>query len=110
MARIEVHREVEETDLVEIAAYIARDNPEAAARVLDAIDLTFARLAKFPESGTRYHAARKVLAGIRMTPVSRFRNYLIFYRPLPANEGIRVLYVINAARDQPKVVLRKRRD
>lgn len=108
--RVEIHAGVESVDLVEIASYISRDNPDAAARVLDAIEQTFVRLAAFPETGTRYHAVRKTLVGLRMVPVPRFRNYLIFYVPLPDNEGIRVLYVINAARIQPAVVLRERRN
>jgi plasmid stabilization system protein ParE len=108
--RIEIHSRVEDSDLVEIARYLSRDNPAAAARVFDAIEHTLVRLAAFPDMGTRYHAARKTLANLRMMPVTRFRNYLIFYLPLPGGEGIRVLHVINAARDQPAVVLRERRN
>jgi toxin ParE1/3/4 len=58
-------------DLEEIFAYIARDNPEAAARLVGRIEQLAARLAEMPDMG---EATRK----------SRFRrfplgNYLIVY-------------------------------
>jgi plasmid stabilization system protein ParE len=52
--RIERHPGVIENDLPGIHAYISRDNPSAAERVLDAVDETFANIAKQPESGVAY--------------------------------------------------------
>lgn len=49
--------------------------------------------------GTAYHPMRRSLRGIRMIPVTEYRNYLIYYRPLPDNTGIRILYVLHASRD-----------
>jgi hypothetical protein len=34
-----------------------------------------------------------------MFTVTAYPNYLIYYRPLPDNTGVRILYVLNAARD-----------
>lgn len=82
-----------------ISTYIAFDNPAAAEAVEFAITDTFALLASRPRMGTKYHPIRQVLHGIRMLPVTAYPNYLIYYRPLPDNSGVRILYVLNAARD-----------
>lgn len=34
-----------------------------------------------------------------MFPVTAYPNHLIYYRPLPDNTGVRILYVLSAARD-----------
>lgn len=93
------HPDVEEVDLVEIASDIAKDNSDAARRVVTVIHEWFGTLAAQPEMGTLYHPARRTLRGVRMIPVLPYRNYLIFYRPLPNKEGVRILYVLHAARD-----------
>jgi plasmid stabilization system protein ParE len=95
----QMHPDVEDIDLVEIAEYIIPDNPDAARAVLEAIRDTFLILAREPLLGTEYHPIRQVLRGIRMFPVTAYPNYLIYYRPLPDNTGVRILYVLNAARD-----------
>jgi plasmid stabilization system protein ParE len=94
-----MHPDVEDIDLVEIAEYIIPDNPVAARAVVKAIRDTFLILAGEPMLGTEYHPIRQVLRGIRMFPVTAYPNYLIYYRPLPDNTGVRILYVLNAARD-----------
>jgi toxin ParE1/3/4 len=58
-------------DLDEIFAYIAADNPEAAARLVDSIELIAARIAALPHIGG---ATRRV--GFRLFAVG---NYLIVY-------------------------------
>ncbi len=95
----DIHPDVIHIDLVEIAVGIAQDNPVAAQKVVRAIQEMFDPLAKHPSIGTLYHPARRTLQGIRMLPVLPYRNYLIFYRPLPENAGVRILYVLHAARD-----------
>ena len=96
--RLEVHPEVDE-DIIVISTYIALDNPAAAEAVEFAITDTFALLASRPQMGTEFHPISRVLRGIRMFPVTAYPNYLIYYRPLPDNTGVRILYVLNAARD-----------
>jgi hypothetical protein len=44
------------------------------------------------------------LVFIRMFTVTDYPNYLIYYRPLPEDAGIRVLYVLYAARDSATFV------
>lgn len=94
-----MHPDVEEVDLVEIASHIASDDPAAAKRVLCAIRELFIELATRPMMGTEYHPLRRTLRGVRMIPVVEFPNYLIYYLTLPDNTGIRILYVLHAARD-----------
>ncbi|MFN0076212.1 MAG: type II toxin-antitoxin system RelE/ParE family toxin [Prosthecobacter sp.] len=94
-----MHPDVEDVDLVEIAEYIALDDPEAARRVIAAVREMLLTLARNPGVGTEYSPLRRTLKGIRMIPVTEYRNYLIYYRPLPDNSGVRILYVLHAARD-----------
>jgi len=101
---LEIHPEVLFSDLQEIANYISLHDPETADRVLDRIDSTFHLLKTFPLSGTEIHPIRQILRGIRMFVVTDYPNYLIYYRPLPEAAGIRVLYVLHAARDSATFV------
>lgn len=84
-------------DIDEHADYIARDRPLSALEFVDAVEGAFARLADMPELGSprAFHQTR--LAGIRMWPVTGFRNYLIFYRVV--DESIQVLRILHAAQD-----------
>ena len=49
--------------------------------------------------GTEYHPLRSSLRGVRMFVVTDYPNYLIYYLPLPDSTGVRILYVLHAARD-----------
>jgi toxin ParE1/3/4 len=85
-------------DVVEIYRYLAR---RAGTRVADRFftqaEATFVRLARMPGIGTRYEPDEPVYADLRSFPVSRFRVYQIFYRPVRG--GIEVLRVLHGARD-----------
>ncbi|HEX8200555.1 MAG TPA: type II toxin-antitoxin system RelE/ParE family toxin [Isosphaeraceae bacterium] len=85
-------------DLVGIYRHYAR---EAGLRVADrffaAAEATFTRLAHMPGMGTRYAPDEPLYADLRYLPVSRFRNYLVFYRPIPG--GIEMFRVLHGARD-----------
>lgn len=90
-------------DIDELREYIARDNPDAADRIVDELFLEFAALARFPHLGH----ARPDLAN---SPV-RFhlvREYLIAYAP---NEApVWILAVLHGRRN-PRLLaalLRKR--
>lgn len=60
------------------------------------------RLAATPEMGGRYESDNIELAGMRVFPVSRFRNYLIFYQPTAL--GIEVIRVLHGARDIDRIL------
>jgi toxin ParE1/3/4 len=80
-----------ERDAVEIWRYIAGDDADAANRLLDRIDEKLRFLAESPLAGT---PRSEIGRDVRSFAVG---NYLIFYRPL--SDGIRVLRLLNAARD-----------
>lgn len=105
--KLERHFAVVTKDLPAIYAYIAADNPAAAERVLDAVELTFERLRQQPECGVVYQAVDAKLVGIRMLPVIGFENYLIFYRL--DHEAVRILYVLHGAQDLPRLFRREGR-
>jgi toxin ParE1/3/4 len=107
-ARIERHSAVIEQDLPDIYAFIARDDPAAATRVLDAVDETFDQLARHPDSGVSYLTRNPRLQAVRMFPITGFPDYLIFYR---AEAGsIRILYVTHGARHLARLFRRESRE
>jgi toxin ParE1/3/4 len=80
---------------LEIWRYIARDNIDAADRVIRRIDATSKQYARSPLLGER----RDDLApDVRCFHVGK---YAVFYKPL--DNGILVLTVIHSARDIPTV-------
>ncbi len=97
--RVDIHPDVLAIDTQEIADHIAMDDENAAALVLSEIDAAYHLLARHPLLGTEYHPIRRVLKGIRMFVVTEHPNYLIYYRPLHDDAGVRILYVLHAARD-----------
>ncbi|MFI5455353.1 MAG: type II toxin-antitoxin system RelE/ParE family toxin [Isosphaerales bacterium] len=87
-------------DLVDVFYYYARHGTLPTARhFLAQAEATFQRLARMPGIGTRYEPDEPLYAELRYFPVSRFRVYLVFYRPIPG--GIEVLRVLHGARDIP---------
>jgi toxin ParE1/3/4 len=79
------------TDLDEIFAYIAQDNPEAAARLVARIEQVTARIAEAPHIG---EATRK--SRFRRFPVG---NYLIVYEV--GQDEVIIHYVRHGARRRP---------
>ena len=89
-----------ENDLVNIWFYIARDNPDAADHVYHAAEETFESLLAAPRISTLYKAKRPQLEGIRFFPISKFQNYIIYYREHP--KGIEIVRVLHAHMDKKK--------
>jgi toxin ParE1/3/4 len=77
-------------DLREIWLHIARDNVDAADRLLDRLDQAVRLLAANPEMGERQDDLKR---GLRRFVVG---NYLLFYESIPG--GIRVVRVLHGAR------------
>lgn len=88
-----------QADLIAIYRHYARKGGiRVADRFIAAAKATFQRLADMPDMGTRYNLDHRAFAGLRFLPLSsRFKVYLVFYRPL-AN-GIEVIRVLHGARD-----------
>ncbi len=68
-----------------------------ADRFLAEAEATMIRLARMPGLGERYEPDEPLYAGLRYCRISRFRNYIIFYKPIP--DGIEVYRVLHGARD-----------
>jgi toxin ParE1/3/4 len=84
-------------DLADIFVYIGRTRISSAHRFLREVDATFQRLAAIPGIGARYEPDDPLFEGVRFFPVSRFKKYIVFYRPIEG--GIEVLRVLHGARD-----------
>jgi toxin ParE1/3/4 len=84
-------------DLQEHCNYIAADNAEAAERVREVILNVSDFLAQHPELGRRIGNASDRHKDVRWFVVPKFRNYLIFYKPI--EETILVIRVLHAAQD-----------
>jgi toxin ParE1/3/4 len=84
-------------DLRDHFVYIGRSNEAAARRFLQAADQAMARLAEWPEMGGLWESDNPALEGLRCWTISRFRNYVIFYRP--TSDGIDVIRVLHGAQD-----------
>ena len=88
-------------DVLDIVAYIAADNPEAASRFVPAVQDTCTQLVALPGLGSARSFQRADLTGVRLMPVTGFENYLIFY--VATKQSIKVLRILHAARDFPTV-------
>lgn len=86
-----------ELDIEEIALYLALDNPTAEAMFREALNSSFELLSTMPDMGSMrdFHNPRFSL--MRMFPVKKFDNYLIFYQS--TKEGLLIVRVLHGARD-----------
>ena len=90
MARI-IQAPAAEADAVEIWAYIAQDNPDAADRLLDRFDALFRAPVSQPFLGK---SVEELAPNLRFVPIG---SYLIFYRP--TKDGIEIVRILHGARD-----------
>jgi toxin ParE1/3/4 len=88
-------------DMRDIVAYIASDNPDAAARFVPALEATYAQLVAMPGMGSVRQFRRTDLQGVRMVPVTGFAQYLMFYTALRTH--VKVIRILHAARDFPTI-------
>ena len=93
MARLTV-TENARADLQEIRAYIAKDNPAAARRVVERLRAKARKLAATPGMGRS--RAEDLRPDLFSFPVGR---HVLFYRP--QSNGIVLVRVIHGARDLP---------
>ena len=92
MARLTI-TESAQADLWEIHAYIAKDNPAAARRIVERLRTQARKLAATPGIGRSRKDLRPDLFSF---PVGK---HVLFYRPQPG--GIVLVRVIHGARDLP---------
>jgi toxin ParE1/3/4 len=90
-------------DMVDIVYhYINAGSLDSGRRFRVQAEATLRRLARMPGIGTHYDQEDTRLAGLRFFPISRFKNYLVFYRP--TKNGIEVLRVLQGARDIHRIL------
>ncbi|HSU66087.1 MAG TPA: type II toxin-antitoxin system RelE/ParE family toxin [Tepidisphaeraceae bacterium] len=86
-----------EDEIDEIARYIALRNLDAGKAFYDAIENALKLLAEHPGVGALRQVKNPKLHGLRSWPLTGYRNYLVFYLPLPSG-GVEVLHVLHGAR------------
>lgn len=86
-----------ERELAEIADHLAQQSPQAALDFLEAAEAACCRIADFPEIGGIYETLNRRLQGLRVWPIPKFEQYLIFYRL--RSEIVDVVHVLHGARD-----------
>jgi toxin ParE1/3/4 len=84
-------------DLQQLARYLGEQSPTTGFRFYDPAEKAFQSLARMPEMGSLWGSANPQFVDMRVWPIRRFENFLIFYRPL--NQGIEVIRVLHASRD-----------
>jgi toxin ParE1/3/4 len=88
--------------MLAIVDRISDDNPSAALSVYEAYEYSLEFLKSTPDIGRLYGSPDPRLANIRVLPLHRFRNYLIFYRHI--GETVEVLHIWHGARDIPALL------
>jgi toxin ParE1/3/4 len=104
--RVRRHPQVEQ-DIIDIAAWIARDSREVAWRFFDAAEETLTSLGHMPSKGSPKSFRDKRLVGIRTWRVNGFSKYLVFYQV--RSDHVFVFAVLHGAR-RYRDILRARAD
>jgi toxin ParE1/3/4 len=84
-------------DIIEIYRFIHERSPQAAEKVFDAIERSVKSLLDMPGVGRFWNSPDPRLDQMRVTPVTPYRNYLIFFRATSA--GIEIFRIIHGARE-----------
>lgn len=93
-----IQRPQAEADALEQTAYIAADNPDAAARFVADLQAAFADLTAHPYLGRPWPTRSRALQDVRRLILSDF-PVSIFYRP--ALEVIEIIRVLHHRRSFP---------
>lgn len=98
MNRRIIRRPASLIDLDQAADYLQQQGgAPVAIRFLRAAEAAFERLAATPGIGPRYEPGEPLFEGVRFSPISRFKKYLVFY--MPVDDGVEILGVLRGARD-----------
>ena len=88
-----------DSEIDALADYIAHNNLSAALHFMDSIQKTFDLIGEQPGIGSLRYAHLPMLEGLRVCPVPRFENHLVFY--IERQVYIDVIRVLHSARDLP---------
>jgi toxin ParE1/3/4 len=89
-------------DIIDIYSYIYHRSPQAAERVFDAIERSIKALRDIPGAGRLWQSPDPRLEGIRVTVITPYRNFLIFFRP--TDTAIEIYRIIHGARELDAIV------
>jgi toxin ParE1/3/4 len=89
-------------DIIAIFTYLYQRSPTAAEAVFEAIEQTIRSLAMFPNVGNRWVSDLPRLDGIRYTPVTGYRNFIVPFKT--DGRTVRLLRVVHGARDLEEVI------
>jgi toxin ParE1/3/4 len=92
-----VYLQKAQEDIDNITYYIAQDNFEASEAFFEAVETTCELLATMPDIGATRDFRSPRFSGLRMFPVKRHDNYLIFYKA--TEEELLIVRVLHGARD-----------
>src|SRR3989304_9194046 len=84
-------------DLDGLIEYFRAASIELAQRFVESSESTFQFLARNREVGQLCLFADPELADMRVWPIERFRNHLVFFRP--TDVGVHIVRVLHGARD-----------
>lgn len=84
-------------DLLEIAAYIGLDSPDAALRFIDASMEACESLGRFPDRGKPMVTLSPRLSGLRWVLIRGFPHYIAFY--VVDKRSVLVLRMLHGTRD-----------
>ena len=95
-----VYLPIAEDDILAAVEYIAYklDNPSAAEALLDELDKTVERVARFPYSSELYRTDRPMRKEIRMVSV---KNYVLYYAV--TEETVEIQRLIHRRRDKTQL-------
>ncbi|MES2443008.1 MAG: type II toxin-antitoxin system RelE/ParE family toxin [Pseudomonadota bacterium] len=84
-----------EDDLLDIWAYVAAENPDAADRLVRALSEQFRKTSDFPELG---QSVDWLVPGHRILTRG---SYVLIYRILTARHAVELVRVVHSARNWP---------
>ncbi len=90
-------RPIVEQDLQDHFVFLGRRSVEIAERFLAAAEETFQAILAMPGLGGLCEADNPQLVDVRVKPIRRFENYIVFYRSTPT--GVEIIRVLHGAQD-----------
>ena len=98
-----VQRPAARRDFVTHYVYLAEHaSPDVAKRFRDAVERTYADLARMPAMGVPHKLPKGRHAGIRLWRVTDFNNYWIAY--YPRRDGVAIERLFHAKQDYTRVM------